>query len=187
MPYVTVPPELVEAIVAATPVSRDDLNHLRDPRSPSRFQGVYGHRHGGVKRGVNRYQVKSYRARVLKFWELGNNFASAELAARAVCAFYKCYFGMNWARAFKQRKVSPYRLRVVRAKDVLRGVAVDIYVRGRPWGITRADAGEGRSQDWLWPDHASAKRAAHNAMERRFAKERETLPIPAMGLVFWRA
>lgn len=187
MPYSTVPPELVAAVISATPVSRDDLNHIRDPREPSRFCGVYGHRHGGANRGDNRYRVKAYRARVFKFWELGSGFETRELAARAVVAFYKCYLGDNWARAFRQRKVAPYRCRAVRAGEAMRGVRVDLYIRGRPVCITKADAGQGRSTEWLWPDHLAAKEAAKAAMHRMFLKERGKLPIPAMGLMFWRS
>lgn len=186
MPYATVPRDYVQSLVASIPVSREDINQIRDPRNPSRIQLVYAHRHGGVNRGDNRYRVKAYRARVFKFWELGSGFETREEAARAVVAFYKTHFGERWAHAFRARKVTPYRLRSVERGGAPAGFAVDIFVRGRPVGITRADAGEGRSPEWLWPSPEDAKRAARAALARRFEKERESLPIPAPGLVFWR-
>jgi hypothetical protein len=178
MPYATVPPSIVGNLLEQTVVSRDDLNAIRDPRSPSRFCGVYEHVHGG------RYTVTSYRARVFKFFELGSGFDSKEEAARAIVAIYKSQFGEPWARAFRYRKVTPWRLLPIQRES---GVfyAVDIYYRGRPQGITHADAG-GVSPSWLWPTPESAKRAAHEALRLKFESEKHRLIIPARGLLFWR-
>ncbi len=176
MPYSTIPAELVASLLQQHPATRDELAAIRDPRVPSRFCGTYAHVHG------NRYAVHSYRARVFKFFELGSGFESAEAAARAVVAFYKAHFGERWKAAFRYRKVTPWRLRRARS-----GYAVDIFVRGRPVGITRADIGAGRADDWIWHSADEAKAAAREAMRRRFERERADLTIPAPGLVFWRA
>lgn len=173
--YTTVPREFVARLLADHPCTRADLDRIRDPREPSRYAGTYRHVHGG------RYGATSYRARVFKFFELGSNFESAEAAARAVVAFYKAYFGNRWAQVFQLRRATPWRVRRLPG-----GCAVDLFVRGRPVGVTRADAGVGRTSEWLWPTARAAKAAARAAMTRRFARERASLPIPAPGLLFWR-
>jgi hypothetical protein len=185
MPYSTVPFALVSTLLDQYPATREELHAIRDPRQPHRFQGVYSHRHGGATRGDSRYVVNAYRARVFKFWELGSNFESPELAARSVVAFYKAHFGDHWRTAFRYRKVIPWRIRQVFRPNA--GFAVDLFVRGKPFGITRADAGEGRSVEWVWPTPEAAKLAARESMRRKFERERSSLPIPAPGLLFWRA
>ena len=182
MPYATVSPDLVQNLISQYPATRDDLSAIRDPRQPARYQGVYAHRHGGVNRGNNRYVINAYRARVFKFWELGSSFQSAVDAAKAVVSFYKCYFGSLWQKAFLYRKVTPWRLRVYGKR-----YAVEIFVRGRPVGITHADTGEGSSDVWTWATPRRAKAAARLAMQLRFEKERALLPIPEMRMLFWRA
>lgn len=179
MPYTTIPASLVTSLVNHYPASREDLNAIRDPRAPSRFCSVYPHVHGG------RYTVNAYRARVFKFFELSSGFDSAEQAAHAVVSFYKAHFGDHWRTAFRYRKVTPWRLRAV--KRPTPGYAVDIFFKGRPLGITYADAGQGRSADWIWETSVEAKLAAREAMRRRFERERNSLSIPAPGLLFWRA
>lgn len=176
MPYTTIPAPFVAQLLRDYPASRDELHAIRDPRVPSRFSSVYAHVHGG------RYAVHSYRARVFKFFELGSGFPSAEQAACAVVSFYKCHFGPVWRTAYRYRKVTPWRLRPIQ-----NGYAVEIFVKGRPVGITYADTGEGRSGEWIWATSVEAKLAAREAMRRRFERERESLSIPAPGLLFWRA
>lgn len=185
MPYVTVDSDFVSELLEKHPVTRDDLHAIRDPRNPDRFQGVYGHRHGGINRGNSRFTINYYRARVFKFFELGSGFESPEEAARAVVAFYKAHYGDRWRRAFQYRKVIPWRLRPLKSGEY----AVELFVRGQPVGITEADAdgrSAGASERWTWRTSREAKRAARRAMDRRFARERAALPIPAPGLVFWR-
>lgn len=179
MPYTTIPADFVSSLLRTHPATRDELHAIRDSRVPSRFCSVYRHVHGG------RYLVTSYRARVFKFFELGSGFPSAEQAAHAVVSFYKAHFGTVWRTAFRYRKVTPWRLRPVHRPEA--GYAVEIFVKGRPVGITYADAGQGRSENWVWATTVEAKLAARAAMQRRFAKERDELPIPAPGLLFWRA
>ncbi len=185
MPYVTVPPSLVSSLLQQYPTTREELHAIRDPRNPSRFRSVYGHKHGGVNRGTNRFLVNAYRARVFKFFELGSSFESPECAARAVVAFYKASFGDKWRVAFHNRKAIPWRVRLVSRPTP--GYAADLFIHGRAVGITRADAGEGRSVEWVWPTLADAKRAVREAMRRKFEREKASLPIPAPGLLFWRA
>lgn len=179
MAYTTLPAAAVSALLATHPATRDELDAIRDPREPSRFMGVYRHVHGG------RYTVTAYRARVLKFFELGSNFDSPEAAARAVVAFYKAHFAPDWRRAFRYRKVIPWR--VCRHKGAYTAY---IYVRGTPVGVTHADVygrAPGASERWTWPTAREAKRAARVAMERRFAREARQLPLPHPGVLFWRA
>lgn len=180
MAYVTVPRSLVNSLVESCTVTRDELSAIRDPRRPSRFCGVYSHVHGG------RYSATSYRARVFKFFELGSNFESPEAAARAVVAFYKSQFGPDWVRAFRNRRVTPWRLLPVRRDGECVGFAVDLFVRGRPVGVTHADAGGRSEQRYVWRTAESAKAAARAAMSQRFERERGSLLIPAPGLLFWR-
>lgn len=182
--YFTIAPHVVSALLEAHPTTRAELDAIRDRRDPSRFCGVYRHRHGGVNRGDSRYTVNAYRARVLKFYELSSGFPSPEDAARAVVAFYKAHFGPHWQKVFRHRKVTPWRLR--RFRD---GYGAEIYLRGVPTGVTHADAdgrSVGASQRWTWETPAEAKRAARAAMRRWFEREMKTLTVPHPGLLFWR-
>ncbi len=181
--YSTIPAEIIAGIIAAHPVTREEINIIRDPRDPSRLQGVYRHVHGG------RYTVTSYRSRVFKFFELSSGFDSAEDAGKAVIAFYKAHYGTRWERAFRYRKVTPWRLRTVRRRSTVIGYAADVYVRGTAVGVTRADAGvreKGAADQWMWQTPAEAKAAARSAMQRWFQKEVKTLTVPAPNLLFWR-
>lgn len=183
--YFTISSNTVGALLDAHPASRAELDAIRDRRDPSRFSGCYRHRHGGVNRGDSRYTVTAYRARVLKFYELGSGFTSLENAARAVVAFYKAHFGDDWQRVFRYRKVTPWRLR--RLKD---GFGAEVYLRGRPVGITHADAtgrAPGASERWTWATPAEAKIAVRAAMGRFLAREVRHLTVPHPGLLFWRA
>lgn len=176
--YSTIPAEVVSSLLANHPATRSELDAIRDPRQPSRFMGVYGHVHG------QRYDIHSYRARVLKFYELGSGFASTEDAARAVVAFYKANFGDRWARAFRYRKVTPWRLRRYR-----NGFGAEVYLRGQPVGVTHADAhgrAPGASERWTWPTPQDAKCAARLAMRKWFDREVRALSVPHPGLLFWR-
>ncbi len=172
--YSTVPEHVVSALVSAHPSTRSELHCIRDRRDPSRYQGVYPHVHG------SRYTVNGYRARVLKFFELGSGFASAEDAARAIVAFYKHHYGAEWCRAFDRRKVTPWR---VRARRVGSRVAfgVEIYVRGQPQTLTGPDGAP-----LVWSSRAAAKSAARAEMKLRFDRIAETLTVPHQGLIFWR-
>jgi hypothetical protein len=176
--YFTIPPHVTTALLQAHPTTRAELELIRDRRDPSRYSGVYAHVHGG------RYKVKAYRARVLKFYELGSGFESPEDAARAIVAFYKAYFGEKWANAFRFRKVTPWRLRRLR-----NGYAAEVYVRGHPNGVTHADAhgrGKGASERWTWQTPCAAKQAVRAAMRRWFQREVRKLVVPHPGLMFWR-
>ncbi len=185
--YSTVPAEIVAQFLRDHPSTRDELRAIRDPRDPTRYSLVYLNTHGG-----NRQRPTTYRARILKFLEIGSGFASAEEAARAVVAFHKGVYGEQWQRAFANRKVAPWRLRTVRRRSLIDGRPVvvgygaEIYVRGRPVGVTRASAGQRGGGEWVWATAGEAKEAARAAMARRFHAERETLPVAAPGLLFWR-
>lgn len=187
--YTTVPVELVRSLLDQHPATRTELDAIRDRRDPDRYQGVYAHVHGG------RYAVRSYRARVLKFFELGSGFDSPKSAAAAVVAFYKAYYGPDWQRAFRLRKVTPWRLRRVRRRvcwshePQVIGYAADIYLRGRPVAVTEESAygrSPGASERWMWATPAEAKKAARAAMARRFDRESGSLPVPHPGVLFWR-
>lgn len=186
MSYVTIPPALVSELVAAHPVTREELNGIRDPRAPSRFCGVYGHKHGGA--GRFRPNVTRYRARVFKFFELSSGFETPEEAARAVVAFYKAHYGDRWRRAFRYRKVTPWRIRTV-TRGTETGVVADVYLRGVPTRVTYADVfgrAKGASERDLFSSAAEAKIAARLAMAKWFEREKKMLTIPATGLMFWR-
>jgi hypothetical protein len=185
--YHTVPPEIVSQCLSAHPVTRDDLQHIRDRREPHRFIGTYRHRHGGS--GRCRFNTTKWRARVFKFYELGSAFDNAEEAARSIVAFYKAQFGDRWRSVFNQRKVIPWRLRVVRRDGRIDGYAAEFFLRGTPVGVTQADAfgrAPGASAVWWWPTPDAAKTAARRAMQRRFERERAALAVPHPGLLFWR-
>lgn len=187
MPYVTVSSELVSELLAKTTICRDDLNSIRDRHTPSRFSGVYGHRHGGKNRF--RPAINAYRARVFKFFELGSDFATAEDAARAIVAFYKVNYGERWSRIFQHRRATPWRLRSV-TRNGLGGFVIDVYVRGVPVRVTSnvvTGRSPGASELDLWPTAVDAKCAARVAMKKWFERERRTLSIPAPNLLFWRA
>lgn len=130
----------------------------------------------------------AYRARVFKFFELGSGFDSPEAAARAVVAFWKHHYGAKWRRAFRYRKVTPWRLRCVE-RATATGYVVDIYVRGIPKRVTHADVhgrAPGASECDLFATVVEAKRAARAAMLKWFEREKKALSIPATGLLFWR-
>lgn len=190
--YSTVPTEIVSSLLLSNPVTRTELNAIRDRRDPDRFQSVYRHVHGPHHKPNGcrpRHTVTSYRARVLKFFELGSGFDTAENAARAVCAFYKANYGARWERAFEFRKVTPWRLRSVKRHGRVIGYRVEIYVRGVPMGVRASDAfgrAPGASEKWMWATSAEAKLAARAAMRRRFEREAKTLVVPHPGLIFWR-
>jgi hypothetical protein len=175
MIYSTVPERIVSTLLASTIVSRSELDHIRSRREPSRYQGVYLHVHGSRYRPNTRY---TFRARVFKFFELGTGFESAENAARAIVAFYKHHFGDKWVGAFRNRKAPAWKVSKVRNSCSV-GYSADLFVRGSTLQVKNGDSA-------LWPDMASAKRAARTHMAELFAAERQSLPIPAPGLVFWR-
>lgn len=180
--YTTIPSEVVSQLVLAHPATRDDLHAIRDRHDPSRYIGTYHQTHGG------RYNSPGFRARVLKFVELGSGFDTREDAARAVVGFYKAHFGTDWLRAFWSRKKNPWRLRTVRRESGT-VYAADIFLRGTPVGVTHADAygrKSGASESWYWPTEDAAKDAARRAMSRRFERERAGLVVPHPGLIFWR-
>ncbi len=179
--YTTVSPDLVRSLLETQDVTRADLDAIRNPREPSRFQGCYPHVHG------KRYFARHYRARVLKFFELGSGFDTQEEAARAVVAFYKAFFAPNWQRAFRFRKVIPWRVCLHKSSGQYTAY---IYVRGQPIGVTHAEAygrAPGASERWLWATPQEAKQAARAAMRRRFEREARELPVPHPGVLFWRA
>jgi len=187
MPYVTVSSDLVSALPVST-VSRDELATIRDPRNLARYKGVYGHRHGG-RIQARRYNVLAYRARVFKFFELGSNFPTPEDAARVVVAFCRVYCGDRWQQVLTKRRIVPWRIRAVRHQGH-ECYMVDVYVRGCPRGVSHADVfgrSPGGADRYWWPSRDAAKQAARAAMDRWFKRELPSLPIPAPGLLFWRA
>ncbi len=183
--YQTLPPHELAAILAANPVTVADLEIIRDKRDPRRFYGVYLRERRNVR----------YRARVLKYLELGGKFLTIREAASAVVAWYKHKFGERWARAFRNRSRSVWRTvevwkRVVWStrpdqKDCI-GWRAEVFIRGTPQVVSLADAGlvnERRAtQRYLFPSRDEAKRAARAALANIIEKRKATVP----ALLLWR-
>ncbi len=183
--YQTLPPSELRAILDANPVTLTDLEVIRDKRDPRRFYGVYLRERRNIR----------YRARVLKYLELGGKFLTIREAATAIVAWYKHKFGEKWTRAFRNRSRSVWRTvevwkRVVWStrpdqKDCI-GWRAEVFIRGTPQVVSLADAGfvhERRAtQRYLFPSRDDAKRAARVALAKIIEKRKVTVP----ALLLWR-
>lgn len=157
-----------------TPRYDPDLDVLRDPRAPDRYQCVYPTGRG------------RWRARVLKRLNLGT-FPSAADAARAVLAFYRGRFGDAWRTAFRRRKANYWVVK----KAAGGGFHANVYVEGRLTRVTIADTKRrprpaDRDAD-RWPDRQSARAAVarfvyfHYGMFWRLFLWRNPAPPPRVS------
>lgn len=185
--YSTIPPSELTAILRANHVTPTDIDNLRDPREPSRFFGVY------EKRRQNTHSI--YRARVLKFIELGRRFNTKQEAATAIVAWYKHkYTSDKWLKVYRNRRVNPWRVCEVKRELVwsLRsdkietiGYKAEIYVNGIPRIVTRAMLGStelGARERYLWAEREDAKTAAKRAATIYMQQKK----LVSMGLGMWR-
>lgn len=191
--YSTIPPEELASLLADHPVASSDLEIIRDPRNPSRYLGVYERRRASIR----------YRARVLKFIELGCQFRTAAEAARAVVAWYKRQYGDRWIKVFANRNKCVYRVSEVWKRVVWSGRPdqldcigwrVDVFVRGAPVGISHEE-GDYRNPNarfirhydpetrHLFPSRKQAAAAAKRAIVRITERRKVALP----PLLMWRA